>query len=83
MKVISRQQLLLPAVEPLPNPLRTAARTGPVPTGVVPDLGDVALRAPPHVAAQHGRATLPHGSCGSPHPPRQLVRLGIRRKGRL
>ncbi len=83
MKVVSRQKLLLPAVEPLADPVGTAARTRTMAARVIPDLRDVPLRAVAHVPAQHRRATGHHGACGPPHPAGHLVRFSIRRKARL
>lgn len=51
MKVVSGEKLLLlPAVQPLVDPLATAARTGAMTAGVVPDLGHMPLGTAPHVA---------------------------------
>ena len=71
--------LLLPAVQPVADPLHTTARAGAMAARVVPDLRDVALRTAPHVAAQRRRPAGHYGMGGFPDPTGHLVRLGIRR----
>ena len=83
VKVVSRKELLLPAVEPLAEALPATAGTGPMAAGVVPDLGDMALGTAAHVAPQHRRATRHHRLCCSPDASGQLVHLGLRCKARL
>src|SRR5262245_66456223 len=75
MIMVTRQEpRLLPRQPALGLEVRTL-RTGPMPTRVVPDTGDVAVGTRLDMTAQRGGPTLHEGACGSADVGRERMRL--------
>src|SRR5512132_435883 len=77
MVVITPQEPRLLEREPALGLEVRTLRTGPMPTGVVPDARHMAVRTPLDMAAQRRRATLHDGPRGAPDVSGQGMRLFV------